>query len=44
MHYRLNEKWLLKTGFVYDTSALRDGDRTTAFPVDRRENLGVTLL
>ena len=41
VHYRLNEKWLLKTGFVYDTSALDDGDRTAAFPVDRQTRFGV---
>jgi long-chain fatty acid transport protein len=35
------EDWLVETGFRYDSSALKDKDRTTAFPIDRVWTLGV---
>ena len=41
VHYRASEKWVLKTGFRYDSSALADRDRTTAFPIDRILTFGV---
>ena len=43
-HYRLNDAWTLQTGFRYDSSALKDGDRTTAFPIDRQWSVGVGAL
>lgn len=41
IHYRVSEKWLLQTGFRYDSSALKDSDRTTAFPVDQVLTYGI---
>jgi long-chain fatty acid transport protein len=35
-NYRLNEDWLLQTGVMYDTSPLKNTDRTTALPIDRQ--------
>jgi long-chain fatty acid transport protein len=42
-NYRLRDDWLLQAGFMYDSSALKDADRTAALPVDRqlRASLGV---
>jgi long-chain fatty acid transport protein len=40
-HYKLNDRWTLKTGFRYDSSALKDKDRTVFLPVDRVWTLGV---
>jgi long-chain fatty acid transport protein len=40
-YYQLNDKWRLQTGFRYDSSALKDRNRTTALPVDRTLTLGV---
>ena len=34
----------MQTGFRYDSSALKDSDRTTAFPIDRQWSLGVGAL
>lgn len=44
LHYRLTDKWLLQTGFTYDSSALKNSDRTVAFPIDRQTRLGVGAL
>lgn len=44
VHYRLNDAWTLQTGFRYDSSALKDSDRTTAFPIDRQLSVGVGAL
>jgi long-chain fatty acid transport protein len=44
VHYALNDAWKLQTGFRYDSSALKDSDRTTAFPIDRQWSLGVGAL
>jgi long-chain fatty acid transport protein len=41
VHYHLNDAWTLQTGVRYDSSALKDRDRTTAFPIDRVWTLGV---
>jgi len=35
------EDWLVETGFRYDSSALKDKDRVTSFPIDRVFTLGV---
>jgi len=40
-YYQLNDEWRLQTGFRYDSSALKDTNRTTALPVDRLWTLGV---
>jgi long-chain fatty acid transport protein len=40
-YYQLNDAWTLQTGFRYDSSALKDRNRTTALPVDRVWTLGV---
>jgi long-chain fatty acid transport protein len=40
VHYHLNEALTLQTGVRYDSSALKDRDRTTGFPVDRAWTLG----
>ncbi len=44
VHYQLNDAWTLQTGFRYDSSALKDSDRTTAFPIDRQVSVGVGAL
>ncbi len=41
IHYRAGEKWTLQTGFRYDSSALKDSDRTTALPIDRFLTAGI---
>jgi long-chain fatty acid transport protein len=41
VNFKVNDKWTVQTGFRYDSSALKDGDRTTALPVDRVWTLGV---
>jgi long-chain fatty acid transport protein len=40
-YYQLNDEWTLQSGFRYDSSALKDKNRTTALPVDRLWTLGV---
>jgi long-chain fatty acid transport protein len=40
-YYQLNDKWRLQTGFRYDSSALKDRNRTTALPVDRNLTFAV---
>ena len=44
VHFRLNDTVTLQTGVRYDSSALKDSKRTTAFPVDRAYTLGVGAL
>ena len=39
--YRLNPKWLLNTGFAYDTSMVKDADRTLALPVGASYKFGL---
>jgi long-chain fatty acid transport protein len=41
VYFKVSDKWTVQTGFRYDSSALRDGDRTTALPVDRIWTLGI---
>jgi long-chain fatty acid transport protein len=41
VYFKVNDKWTVQTGFRYDSSALKDGDRTTALPVDRVWTLGI---
>jgi long-chain fatty acid transport protein len=40
-YYQLNDEWTLQSGFRYDSSALKDTNRTTALPIDRVWTLGV---
>jgi len=40
-YYQLNDEWTLQAGFRYDSSALKDKNRTVALPVDRQLTLGV---
>lgn len=35
-NYRVSDRWLLQTGVLYDTSALKNKDRSTAIPVDEQ--------
>lgn len=44
IHYRPFEGWTLQTGVRYDSSALPDSVRTTAFPIDRVWTFGVGAL
>jgi long-chain fatty acid transport protein len=39
LHYRLTEKWLLQTGWAYDTSPAHSGDRLPDMPMDRQWRL-----
>lgn len=43
-HYKVSDKLTLQTGFRYDSSALKDKDRTVFLPVDRTLTLGVGAL
>ena len=40
VHYQLNPKWQLRTGYSYDSSALRTTDRISALPIDEQHRLG----
>jgi long-chain fatty acid transport protein len=35
-HYRIAEPWLLMAGFAYDTSPVKDENRSAALPLDRQ--------
>jgi long-chain fatty acid transport protein len=35
-NYRIADDWLLQTGLMYDTSGLKNKDRTVALPVDQQ--------
>jgi len=35
-NYRVSDRWLMQTGVMFDTSALRNKDRSTALPVDEQ--------
>jgi len=35
-NYQLTDEWLLQTGVTYDTSALKNKDRTVALPIDQQ--------
>ena len=39
--YRLNPAWLLNTGFAYDTSMVKDSDRTLALPIGATYKFGL---
>ena len=40
-NYELSDRWLLQTGVMYDTSALKNKDRSTALPVDEQVRFSV---
>lgn len=40
-NYLLTDGWLLQTGLMYDTSAFKNKDRTTAIPVDEQVRFSV---
>jgi long-chain fatty acid transport protein len=44
VHYRVLDPLTLQLGLRYDSSALKDSDRTTAFPIDRVYTLGAGAL
>lgn len=35
-NYRIADDWLLQSGLMFDTSAFKNKDRTTAIPIDRQ--------
>ena len=39
--YRASEKWLLSGGFAYDTSAVKDEDRTLSLPMGQAYRFGL---
>ena len=41
--YRIAEKWLLSTGWAYDTSCVQDSNRTVALPMDRQIRYGTGI-
>lgn len=40
-NYRLTESWLLQTGVMYDTSPLKNKDRSVALPIDEQVRYSV---
>jgi long-chain fatty acid transport protein len=44
IHYHLNPEWMLQTGYSYDSSALKNKDRTAALPVDQQHRFGFGAL
>ncbi len=40
-NYQLSDRWLLQTGVMYDTSALRNKDRSVALPIDEQVRFSV---
>lgn len=44
IHYRLNDAWLLKAGFAYDTSVVKNKHRNAAFPIDRQYRYAIGAL
>jgi long-chain fatty acid transport protein len=40
-NYQLNPEWLLQTGVTYDTSALKNTDRTVALPIDEQIRVAI---
>ena len=39
--YRVNPQWLLNTGFAYDTSMVKDADRTLGLPIGATYKFGL---
>jgi len=40
IHYHLTSEWMLQTGYSYDSSALKNKNRTVALPIDEQHRLG----
>lgn len=40
LHYQLTPEWMLQTGYSYDSSALKNKNRTAALPIDEQHRLG----
>jgi len=40
IHYQLTPEWMLQTGYSYDSSALKNKNRTAALPIDEQHRLG----
>jgi long-chain fatty acid transport protein len=40
LHYQLTPDWMLQTGYAYDSSALKNKNRTAALPIDEQHRLG----
>jgi long-chain fatty acid transport protein len=40
LHYQLTPDWMLQTGYSYDSSALKNKNRTAALPIDEQHRLG----
>ena len=41
LHYKLDDKWLLRTGVAYDTNPVDSSDRTAYLPIDRQVRYAV---
>jgi long-chain fatty acid transport protein len=41
LHYQLTPEWMLQTGYAYDSSALKNKNRTAALPIDEQHRFGV---
>ena len=41
IHYQLTPEWMLQTGYSYDSSALKNKNRTAALPIDEQHRVGV---
>jgi long-chain fatty acid transport protein len=39
IHYQLTPEWMLQTGYSYDSSALKNKNRTAALPIDEQHRL-----
>jgi long-chain fatty acid transport protein len=44
IHYHVTPEWMLQTGYAYDSSALKNKNRTTALPIDEQHRLGFGVL
>ena len=40
IHYQLTPEWMLQTGYSYDSSALKNKNRTAALPIDEQHRVG----
>jgi len=43
-NYQISDAWLLQTGIMYDTAALKNKNRTTALPVDEQVRFSIGAL
>lgn len=44
IHYHVTPEWMLQTGYAYDSSALKNKNRTTALPIDEQHRFGVGVV